>query len=35
MLARLTRVPGIVWVGVFLAVTVGCLLLGGGMLLPT
>ncbi|MGB0101225.1 MAG: M50 family metallopeptidase [Nocardioides sp.] len=29
MLARLTRVPGLVWVGVFLAVTVGCLLLGG------
>ncbi|MFC7494221.1 MULTISPECIES: M50 family metallopeptidase [unclassified Nocardioides] len=32
-LARLTRVPGLVWVGVFLAVTVGCLVLGGAWLL--
>lgn len=31
-LARLTRVPGLVWVGVFLAVTVGCLVLGGSLL---
>jgi len=29
MLARLTRVPGIVWVGVFLLVTVGAAVLGG------
>jgi hypothetical protein len=29
LLARLTRLPGIVWVAVFLAVTVGCLVLGG------
>ena len=28
-LARLTRVPGLVWVGVLLAITGGCLLLGG------
>ena len=34
VLARLTRVPGIVWVGVFLAVAVACLLAGGGLLLP-
>ena len=34
MLARLTRLPGLVWVGVFLVVTVGCLLLGGRLLLP-
>ncbi|WP_343061350.1 M50 family metallopeptidase [Nocardioides luti] len=32
-LARLTRVPGLVWVGVFLLVTVGCLVLGAGWLL--
>lgn len=29
LLARLTRVPGIVWVVVFLAVTAGCLVVGG------
>ena len=34
VLARLTRLPGLVWVGVFLVVTVGCLLLGGSLLLP-
>lgn len=34
MLARITRVPGMVWVVLFAAVTVGCLLLGGRMLLP-
>ena len=28
-LARLTRVPGLVWVGVFLVVTGGCLFVGG------
>lgn len=28
-LARLTGLPGLVWVGVFLAVTLGCLALGG------
>lgn len=33
VLARLTRVPGLVWVGVFLVATVGCLLLGGSLLL--
>jgi Peptidase M50B-like len=33
-LARLTRVPGLIWVGAFLGVTVGCLLLGGSLLLP-
>ncbi len=32
-LARLTRIPGLVWVGVFLAVDVGALLLGGSWLL--
>ena len=32
MLARLTRVPGVLWVGGFLLVTVGCLLLGGSLL---
>ena len=32
-LARLTRLPAVVWVGFFLLVTVGCLLLGGRMLL--
>ena len=34
-LARLTRVPGIVWVGVFLAVTAGCLVLGARLVWPT
>jgi hypothetical protein len=29
-LGRLTGMPGLLWVGVFLAMTVGCLLLGGG-----
>ena len=33
VLARLTRVPGLVWVGVFLVVTVGCLVVGGSLLL--
>ena len=33
VLARLTRVPGLLWVGLFLVVTVGCLVLGGSMLL--
>lgn len=28
VLARLTRLPGLLWVGFFLAVTVGCLVLG-------
>ena len=28
-LARLTRLPGLVWVGVFLVVTIGCLVVGG------
>ena len=32
--ARLTGVPGIVWVTFFLAVTVGCLVLGARLLLP-
>ena len=32
-LARVTRLPAVVWVGFFLAVTVGCLLLGGRLLL--
>jgi len=32
-LARLTRLPGLCWVGAFLVVTVGCLLLGGHWLL--
>jgi hypothetical protein len=32
-LARLTRVPGIVWVGLFLLVNIGCLLLGGWWIL--
>lgn len=31
-LARLTGVPGLVWVGFFLVVTLGCLLLGGRLL---
>ncbi|RKT73625.1 peptidase M50B-like protein [Saccharothrix variisporea] len=34
MLARITRVPGLVWVALFAVVTVGSLLLGGRMLLP-
>lgn len=29
LLARLTRLPGIAWVTVFLAVTLGCLVVGG------
>ena len=33
VLARLTRVPGLVWVGLFLVLTVGCLVLGGSLLL--
>jgi hypothetical protein len=32
-LARLTRVPGLVWVTVFLAVTMGCLALGTRLLI--
>jgi Peptidase M50B-like len=32
-LARITRVPGLLWVLVFLAVTVGCLVVGAGWLL--
>jgi hypothetical protein len=32
-LARLTRVPALLWVGVFLLVDVGALLLGGSWLL--
>ena len=32
-LARLTRVPAVLWVGVFLLVDVGALLLGGAWLL--
>ncbi|MCW2793400.1 MAG: putative rane protein [Nocardioides sp.] len=31
-LARLTGLPGLVWVGFFLAVTLGCLVLGAGWL---
>jgi hypothetical protein len=31
-LARLTGLPGLLWVGFFLAVTLGCLLLGGRLL---
>lgn len=31
-LARLTRLPGLIWVGVFLAVTLGCLALGAAWL---
>jgi hypothetical protein len=34
MLAWLTHVPGILWVGVFLAATVGALVVGGQLLLP-
>ena len=33
-LARLTRLPGLLWVGFFLAVTLGCLALGTRWLLP-
>ncbi|MEV0679674.1 M50 family metallopeptidase [Actinosynnema sp. NPDC050436] len=33
-LARITRVPGVLWVLVFAAVTLGALVLGGRMLLP-
>jgi hypothetical protein len=33
LLARLTRLPGVVWVMVFLAVTLGCLFVGGRWLL--
>jgi hypothetical protein len=33
VLARLTRVPGLVWVGLFLVVNVGALVVGGGWLL--
>ncbi|GGP63449.1 M50 family metallopeptidase [Saccharothrix coeruleofusca] len=33
-LARITRVPGLVWVLLFAAVAVGALVLGGRMLLP-
>ena len=29
MLARITPLPGLMWVGLFLLVTLGCLLLGG------
>jgi hypothetical protein len=32
-LARLTRLPGLVWVGIFLAVTGACLVVGAGWLL--
>jgi hypothetical protein len=32
-LARLTHVPALLWVGFFLAVTTGCLLVGGRLLL--
>jgi hypothetical protein len=32
LLARLTPLPGLVWVGVFLVVTVGCLVVGAGWL---
>lgn len=33
VLARLTRIPGLVWVGVFLLVTLGALAAGGALLL--
>lgn len=33
-LARLTRVPGVVWIALFGATTLGCLALGGWWLLP-
>ena len=33
MLARLTKVPGIIWVGFFLLVNLGALVVGGGWLL--
>ncbi len=32
VLARLTRLPGLLWVGMFLLGTLGCLLLGGRLL---
>jgi hypothetical protein len=32
VLARLTHVPGLVWVGVFAAVTLGTAVVGGGLL---
>jgi Peptidase M50B-like len=32
-LARLTRLPGLLWVALFLVVTLGCLVLGAGWLL--
>ncbi len=35
VLARLTRLPGLLWVGFFLVVTLGCLLLGGRLLVVT
>ncbi len=35
VLARLTRLPGLLWVGFFLVVTLGCLLLGGRLLVAT
>ena len=34
LLARLTQVPGVVWVLFFVGVTVGCLVAGGRWLLP-
>jgi hypothetical protein len=34
-LARLTRIPGIFWVGVFLATTLACLASGGALLIPS
>lgn len=34
-LARLTHVPAVVWVGFFLAATLGCLLAGAALLLPS
>jgi hypothetical protein len=33
ILARLTRVPGVIWIGVFLLATLACLLAGGRWLL--
>ncbi len=35
LLARLTRLPGIAWVGFFMLVTGGCLVVGARWLLPT
>ncbi len=32
-LARLTHFPGLVWVGLFLLVTISCLVLGGGWII--